>query len=67
MADFRAIAYENAKNFRDKYGLGNHCAKQLLEILDLLEKDERINIELIRTPFKSLNLAGFIGYKYDTL
>nr|WP_312579842.1 ImmA/IrrE family metallo-endopeptidase [Sedimentibacter sp.] len=66
MADFRAIAYENAKNFRDKYGLGNHCAKQLLEILYLLEKDERINIELIRTPFKNLKLAGFIGYKYDT-
>lgn len=66
LADFKGIAYERAKNFRDKYRLGNYCAKQLLEILDLLEKDERINIELIRTPFKNLKLAGFIGYKHDT-
>ncbi|WP_461207606.1 ImmA/IrrE family metallo-endopeptidase [Clostridium sp. DL1XJH146] len=66
MADFRGIAYERARNFRDKYELGNYCANQLLEILDSLEKDERINIELIRTPFKNLKLAGFIGYKYDT-
>lgn len=66
MGDFREIAYERARNFRDKYGLGNYCANQLLEVLDLLEKDERINIELIRTPFKNLKLAGFIGYKYDT-
>ncbi len=66
MADFREIAYERARNFRDKYGLGNYCATQLLEVLDLLEKDERINIELIRNPFKNLKLAGFIGYKYNT-
>lgn len=66
LADFREIAYEMARNFRDKYNLGNYCANQLLEILDLLEQDERINIELIRTPFKNLKLAGFIGYKHDT-
>ena len=66
MTDLREIAYEKARNFRDKYGLGNYCADQLLEVLDLLGKDERINIELIRTPFKNLKLAGFIGYKYDT-
>ena len=66
MTDFREMAYERARNFRDKYGLGNYCASHLLEVLDLLEKDERINIEIIRTPFKNLKLAGFIGYKYDT-
>ena len=66
LADFKEIAYERAINFRDKYNLGNYCANQLLEILDLLEQDERINIELIRTPFKNLKLAGFIGYKHDT-
>lgn len=66
MADLREIAYERARNFRDKYELGNHCANQLLEVLNLLEKDERINIELIRTPFENLKLAGFIGYKYNT-
>ncbi|MCT4592948.1 MAG: ImmA/IrrE family metallo-endopeptidase [Anaeromicrobium sp.] len=66
LADFREIAYERARNFRDKYNLGNYCANQLLEILDLLEQDERINIELIRTPFENIKLAGFIGYKHDT-
>lgn len=66
MANFKEIAYEMAVNFRDKYGLGNYCANQLIDILDLLGKDERINIELIRAPFKNLKLAGFIGYKDDT-
>lgn len=66
MTDFIEIAYECARNFRDKYGLGNYCAKQLLDILDLLEQAEIINIELIRTPFKNEKLAGFVGYKYDT-
>lgn len=66
LADFKEIAYEHARNFRDKYNLGNYCAKQLLDILDLLEQAERISIKLIRTPFKNLKLAGFIGYKYDT-
>lgn len=66
MAEILEIAYEKARNFRDKYGLGNHCGIQLLEVLNLLEKDERINIELIRMPFENLNLAGFIGYKHDT-
>lgn len=66
MNDLRKVAYELARNFRDKYNLGSYCANDLLEILDLMEKYEKINIELIRTPFKNLNLAGFIGYKYDT-
>ncbi|MBU3161783.1 ImmA/IrrE family metallo-endopeptidase [Clostridium frigoris] len=64
MDEFLKIAYDRAVNFRDKYGLGNYCAKQLLEILDLLEITERISIKLIRTPFSNLNLAGFIGYKH---
>lgn len=63
--EFLNIAHDRAVNFRDKYGLGNYCAKQLLEILDLLEKTERINIKLIRTPFNNSNLAGFIGYKHE--
>ena len=62
--EFLKLAYDSAVNFRDKYGLGNYCAKQLLEILDLLEITERIRIKLIRTPFSNLNLAGFIGYKH---
>lgn len=62
--EFIKLAYDRALNFRDKYGLGNYCAKQLLEILDLLEITERISIKLIRTPFKNLNLAGFIGFKH---
>ena len=61
------FAEEMAINFRDKYGLGYYCAKQLMEILNLLEQNERIKIELIRTPFKNLKLAGFIGYKDDTI
>lgn len=65
MADFQEIAYERARNFRDKYSLGNYCANQLIDILNLLGKDERINIELIRAPFENLKLAGFIGYKDD--
>ena len=62
--EFLKLAHDRAVNFRDKYGLGNYCAKQLLEILDLLETTERISIKLIRTPFNNLNLAGFIGYKH---
>ncbi|WP_304519732.1 ImmA/IrrE family metallo-endopeptidase [Clostridium estertheticum] len=62
--EFLKLAYDSAVNFRDKYDLGNYCAKQLLEILDLLEITERIRIKLIRTPFSNLNLAGFIGYKH---
>jgi Zn-dependent peptidase ImmA (M78 family) len=62
--EFIKLAYDRASNFRDKYELGNYCAKQLLEILDLLEITERISIKLIRTPFKNLNLAGFIGFKH---
>ncbi|MBW9151349.1 ImmA/IrrE family metallo-endopeptidase [Clostridium estertheticum] len=64
MDEFLKLAYDSAVNFRDKYDLGNYCAKQLLEILDLLEITERIRIKLIRTPFSNLNLAGFIGYKH---
>lgn len=66
LKEFLKLAYDRAENFRDKYRLGNYCAKQLLEILDLLEITERINIKLIRTPFNNLNLAGFIGYKHGT-
>jgi Zn-dependent peptidase ImmA (M78 family) len=66
LADFKEIAYERARNFRDKYGLGNYCANQLVDVLDLFGKDERINIELIRVPFANLKLAGFIGYKDGT-
>ena len=66
LTDFKEIAYEQAKNFRDKYKLGNYCAKQLLDIIDLIEQAEMVNIKLIRTPFKNKELAGFIGYKYET-
>lgn len=66
LADFKEIAYEHAKNFRDKYGLGNYPAKQLVDILDALEQSERIEIKLIRTPIRDLNIAGFIGYKHET-
>lgn len=66
LADLREVAYERAINFRDKYGLGNYCASKLLDILELLGKDERIKIELIRTPFNNLKLAGFIGFKDGT-
>jgi len=62
--EFLKLAYDRALNFRDKYRLGNYCAKQLFEILDLLEITERISIKLIRTPIKDLNLAGFIGFKH---
>ncbi|ADL50537.1 protein of unknown function DUF955 [Clostridium cellulovorans 743B] len=66
MNEFLTLAYDRAVNFRDKYGLGNYCANQLLEILDRLEITERISVKLIRTPFNDLNLAGFIGYKHET-
>jgi Zn-dependent peptidase ImmA (M78 family) len=61
--NFIKLAYDRAINFRDKYKLGNYCAKQLLEVIDRLELSERINIKLIRTPFSNLSLAGFIGFK----
>ena len=64
LKEILTIAYGRAVNFRDKHGLGDYCAKQLLEILDLLETTEKVSIKLIRTPFKNLNLAGFIGYKH---
>lgn len=64
LEEFSNLAHDRALNFRDKYGLGNYCAKQLFEIIDLLEINEKISIKLIRTPFKNLNLAGFIGYKH---
>lgn len=62
--NFIKLAYDRAVNFRDKYKLGNYCAKQLLEVIDRLEISERINIKLIRTPFSNLSLAGFIGFKH---
>lgn len=60
------IAYERASNFRDKYGLGNYCAKQIIDILNILELTERIEVKLIRKPFDNENLAGFIGYKHGS-
>lgn len=66
MSDFESIAYEHAINFRDKYRLGNYCAKQLLEIIALLEVTERVSIKLIRVPFNNENLSGFIAFRNDT-
>lgn len=60
------FAYKKAINFRDKYGLGNYCAKELIQILGMVEISERTKVKLIRTPFDNHDLAGFIGYKYDT-
>lgn len=66
MMDFKEIAYEQARNFRDQYQLGHYCGHQLLEVLGLIEQSHRIDITLIRTPLKNTNLAGFIGYKNET-
>lgn len=66
LVDFKSLAYEQAINFRDKHRLGNYCAKQLLEIIALLEVTERVSIKLIRVPFNNENLSGFIGFKNDT-
>lgn len=66
MSDFESLAYEKAIDFRDKYRLGNYCAKQLLEIIDLLEVTEKASIKLIRVPFDIENLSGFIAFKKDT-
>ncbi|OAA85089.1 ImmA/IrrE family metallo-endopeptidase [Clostridium coskatii] len=60
------IGYERAINFRDKYGLGNYCGKNLLDILSRIEEYEKISLKLIRTHFSNLKLAGFIGYKNNT-
>ncbi|MEG1278706.1 MAG: ImmA/IrrE family metallo-endopeptidase, partial [Cellulosilyticaceae bacterium] len=56
------FAYHKAINFRDKYRLGNYCAKELIQILEMVEISERTKIKLIRTPFDNNDLAGFIGY-----
>ena len=65
MNELEQLAYDRATDFRDKYGVGNYCAKQLTHILEMLEVTEMVRIKLIRTPFENLNLAGFIGYKYN--
>ena len=57
------LAYQDAKNFRDKLNLDNYCAGQLLKIIDRLQITENVCIKLIRTPFKNIDLSGFIGYK----
>lgn len=66
MVDFKSLAYDQAITFRDKHRLGNYCAKQLLEIIDLLEITERVSIKLIRVPFDNENLSGFVAFKNDT-
>lgn len=66
MSDLKSLAYEAAINFRDKLELGNYCAKQLLEIINLLQVTENVIIKMIRTPFENLDLSGFIGYKRGT-
>lgn len=66
MDDLKSLAYEQAINFRDKHELGNYCAKQLLEIIDLLQTTERVPIKIIRTVFNNENLSGFIGFKKGT-
>lgn len=66
MDEFKSIAYEEAINFRDKHGLGNYCAKQLLEIIDLLKVTEGVPIQIIRTPIDNEDLSGFIGFRHDT-
>ncbi len=66
MSDLKSLAYEAARNFRDKLELGNYCAKQLLEIIDKLQVTENVSIKTIRTPFENLDLSGFIGYKKGT-
>lgn len=60
------LAYQDAKNFRDKLKLDNYCADQLLKIIDKLQITENVCIKLIRTPFKNIDLSGFIGYKKGT-
>ncbi|AOR24989.1 ImmA/IrrE family metallo-endopeptidase (plasmid) [Clostridium taeniosporum] len=66
MDDLKSLAYEQAINFRDKHSLGNYCAKQLIEIIDLLQITERVPIKIIRTVFDNENLSGFIGFKKGT-
>lgn len=66
MSDLKSLAYEAARNFRDKLELGNYCAKQLLEIIDKLQVTENVSIKTIRTSFENLDLSGFIGYKKGT-
>ena len=66
MDEFKSIAYEEAINFRDKHELGNYCAKQLLEIIDLLKVTEGVPIQIIRTPIDNEDLSGFIGFRHDT-
>lgn len=64
--ELKSIAYEEAINFRDKHELGNYCAKQLLEIIDLLKVTEVNPIQIIRTPIDNEDLSGFIGFRHDT-
>lgn len=52
------------KVFRDKYSLGVPCSKQLINIFPLIERYESVKVKLIKKPFSSKGLFGFIGYKY---
>lgn len=52
------------KVFRDKYSLGVPCSKQLIHIFPLIERYENVKVKLIKKPFSSKDLFGFIGYKY---
>lgn len=52
------------KVFRDKYSLGVPCSKQLIHIFPLIERYENVKVKLIKKPFSSKGLFGFIGYKY---
>jgi len=59
------IAIKDIVNgFREKYSLGVPCSKQLINIFPLIERYEKLKVKLIKKPFSSKGLYGFIGYKY---
>lgn len=60
-----SIAYNYADEFREKHGLGNYFGKTISDLVDKLDLERAGKIMLIRRPFRSEKLAGFIAYKHD--
>lgn len=62
----KEIACDLANRFRRAHDLGMYCGKTIVNIVDKLSIGEAKQIKLIRRPFNSERLAGFIAYKHDT-